>query len=137
MPTKRVVKTKKALKRLDRVEALLSKVIDQYASDDSKVRELLTSARDSVVRAKVEAKAPAKAKPRARTEPSAKAKSPKSAGSPKRTRLQADKSKKRHLTSQGRKPRKRVLKPPASVQSNALTVGVAAPGASISAEPGV
>ena len=46
------MKAKKALKRLTRVETLLSSVIDQYASNDSDVRELLDSAKASVGRAK-------------------------------------------------------------------------------------
>ena len=46
------MKAKKALKRLIRVEALLSNVIDQYAAGDHEVRELLDSAKESVVRAK-------------------------------------------------------------------------------------
>ena len=46
------MKAKKALKRLTRVETLLSSVIDQYASNDSGVRELLDSAKASVGRAK-------------------------------------------------------------------------------------
>lgn len=62
MKTKKALKTKKTLKRLDRVEVLLSKVIDQYPADELGMRELLDSARTSVTRAK------AKAKPAARAE---------------------------------------------------------------------
>jgi hypothetical protein len=61
MKTKRVLKTKKAFKRLDRVEALLSKVIDQYPADELGVRELLDSAKASVTRAKAKAKPAARA----------------------------------------------------------------------------
>ena len=46
------MKTKKALKRLSRVEELLSDVIGQYAENGSDVKELLASAKASVVRAK-------------------------------------------------------------------------------------
>ena len=46
------MKAKKAVKRLTRVEALLSNVIDQYAGDSHSVKELLDSAKESVVRAK-------------------------------------------------------------------------------------
>jgi hypothetical protein len=53
---------KKALKRLDRVETLLSKVIAQVAKDEKEVRELLDSARTSVVRASDKAKSWVKAK---------------------------------------------------------------------------
>jgi hypothetical protein len=53
---KKALKTKKALKRLDRVDALLSKVIDQDAADELGIRELLESARASVGRAQVKAK---------------------------------------------------------------------------------
>ncbi len=53
---KKALKTKKALKRLDRVDALLSKVIDQDAADELGIRELLESARSSIGRAKVKAK---------------------------------------------------------------------------------
>jgi hypothetical protein len=46
------MKAKKALKRLSRVETLLSDVIDQYAPKEQDVRELLDSAKSSVIRAK-------------------------------------------------------------------------------------
>ena len=46
------MKAKKALKRLTRVEALLSNVLEQYAASDHRVRELLDSAKASVVSAK-------------------------------------------------------------------------------------
>jgi hypothetical protein len=56
---KKALKTKKALKRLDRVEALLSKVIDHVA-DELGVRDLLEAARSSVGRARAKAKPLAK-----------------------------------------------------------------------------
>jgi len=46
------MKAKKALKRLTRVETLLSSVIDQYAANGSSLRELLDSAKASVGSAK-------------------------------------------------------------------------------------
>ena len=46
------MKAKKALKRLTRVEALLTDVIDQYAGSEGNMRELLDQAKASVVRAK-------------------------------------------------------------------------------------
>jgi hypothetical protein len=46
------MKAKKALKRLTRVEGLLATVIDEYAMDENGMRELLDSARTSIVRAK-------------------------------------------------------------------------------------
>ena len=46
------MKAKKALKRLRRVEGLLSIVIDQFAGIAPGVRELLDSAKASVIRAK-------------------------------------------------------------------------------------
>ena len=46
------MKSKKAVKRLTRVEALLSNVIDRYAGNPHRVKELLDSAKKSVVRAK-------------------------------------------------------------------------------------
>jgi hypothetical protein len=131
MKTRRVVKTKKALKRLDRIEALLSKVIHQYATDEGEVRELLDSARASVVRAKVKAKAPAKVKPLARAKSSAKAKSLRSAGVPEGTRLKAQKNKKNDQTTKGKRRRKRIPKSRASRQSNAPKVRTAAREASI------
>jgi hypothetical protein len=68
------MKAKKALKRLTRVEALLSDVVDQYDAIEPSARELLDSAKASVVRAKetVDVKASAKAakKPPAKAEKS-------------------------------------------------------------------
>ena len=46
------MKAKKALKRLNRVEELLSNVVDQYAGSERGVRNLLESAKASVVQAK-------------------------------------------------------------------------------------
>ena len=46
------MKAKKALKRLRRVEELLSIVIDEFAGNAPSVRKLLDSAKTSVVRAK-------------------------------------------------------------------------------------
>jgi hypothetical protein len=45
------MKAKKAVKRLGKVETLLSNVIDQYAKSVDNVRELLDSAKASVVQA--------------------------------------------------------------------------------------
>jgi hypothetical protein len=59
------MKAKKALKRLTKVETLLTNVIDQYAGSEGNVRELLDNAKASVVRAKktVNVKAAAKKPP--------------------------------------------------------------------------
>lgn len=47
------MKTKKALKRLDKVESLLSSIIDQCdTKQEASLREALASAKESVVRAK-------------------------------------------------------------------------------------
>ncbi|MDQ6705486.1 MAG: hypothetical protein M3Z85_05925 [Acidobacteriota bacterium] len=46
------MKAKKAIKRLDKVEAILSVVIDQYASDEKETLEYLDTARNSVAHAK-------------------------------------------------------------------------------------
>ena len=72
---KKALKTKKALKRLDRIEVLLSKVIDQYPADELGVRELLDAARASVSRAKAKAKPGARAVSPGRTKADVKAKS--------------------------------------------------------------
>ena len=48
------MKAKKALKRLRRVEELLSLVIDEFVGKEPSVRESLNSARASVIRAKAE-----------------------------------------------------------------------------------
>src|SRR6266852_4063683 len=69
------MKAKKALKRLSRVEQLLADVLDGFAGIEHNVRDLLGSAKASVVRAKKtmrqKATAPADAK-----KPSAKSKKP-------------------------------------------------------------
>jgi len=47
------MKVKKAVKRLDRVESLLSGIIDKYdAAGDHRLQELLMAAKESVVHAK-------------------------------------------------------------------------------------
>lgn len=46
------MKAKKAIKRLDKVEAILSEVIDRYAKTEKETREFLDAARNSIVRAK-------------------------------------------------------------------------------------
>lgn len=69
------MKAKKALKRLTRVEALLSDVIDRYAATERDLKDLLGEAKASVVRAKetVTVKAsPATKKPPAKAEKSKK-----------------------------------------------------------------
>jgi hypothetical protein len=65
------MKAKKALKRLKKVEAILSDVIDQFPASARGLRELLDSAKMSVVRAKgvVHARVAAK-KPPARAQES-------------------------------------------------------------------
>ena len=45
------MKAKKAVKRLSKVESLITNVIDRYAAGEGDLRELLDSARASVVRA--------------------------------------------------------------------------------------
>jgi hypothetical protein len=46
------MKAKKAIKRLSKVEAILSNVIDQFSNTKNGLRELLDSAKTSIVRAK-------------------------------------------------------------------------------------
>lgn len=46
------MKAKKAIKRLNKIESILSTVIDQFSPTDNGLRELLDSAKTSVVRAK-------------------------------------------------------------------------------------
>ena len=70
------MKAKKALKRLTRVETLLTDVIDQYAGSEGNVRELLDNAKASVVRAKKTVNV--KASPKAAKKPPVKAGSSKS-----------------------------------------------------------
>jgi len=59
------MKAKKALKRLRRVEELLSLVIDEFVGKEPSVRESLNSARAAVIRAKAEINPNAK-KPQAK-----------------------------------------------------------------------
>lgn len=77
------MKAKKALKRLSKVETLLTNVIDQYAGSEGNVRELLDSAKASVVRAKKTVNV--KASPKAVKKPPVKAGSSKSRGAAKKT----------------------------------------------------
>ena len=79
------MKAKKAVKKLTRVEALLSNVIDQYTGNGRSVAELLDSAKESVIRAKE--RVSIQASSRAAKKPPAK----------------AEKSNGRHLTAEGRK----------------------------------
>ena len=46
------MKAKKAIKRLSKVELILSNVIDQFSASDNGLRELLDTAKTSVVRAR-------------------------------------------------------------------------------------
>jgi len=46
------MKAKKAIKRLSKVESILSNVIDQFTDSKDGLRELLDSAKTSIVRAK-------------------------------------------------------------------------------------
>lgn len=79
------MKAKKALKKLKRVESLLSRVIVQYAADARSVRELLDSAKAAVVRAQSSMT----------SQPP-----PKTAKKP---RLKTEKSKHGHLSAEGRR----------------------------------
>jgi hypothetical protein len=54
------VKTKKAIKRMDKAEELLSKLLKQFSEARDGVRELLSAGRTSVLRARAKVKAPAK-----------------------------------------------------------------------------
>jgi hypothetical protein len=78
------MRAKKALKRLRKVEELLSIVIDQFAGNEPGVRGLLESAKTSVIRAK----AGISSQPASRTA--------------KKPQLKA-KAKPSHLTAEGRK----------------------------------
>src|SRR5579864_772106 len=78
------MKVKKAIKRLNKVESILSNVIDQFSSDNG-LRELLDSAKTSVVRAK---------KSVGQQEPSKAGKKPPA---------KADKSQRSRLSAEGRK----------------------------------
>jgi len=79
------MKAKKALKRLTRVETLISTVIDQYAAGEHGMRELLDTAKASIIRAKETVAL--QASPRPAKKPPAR----------------ADKPKRRNLTAEGRK----------------------------------
>jgi hypothetical protein len=79
------MKAKKALKKLKRVETLLSNVIDQYAANERGVRELLDFAKASVVRAKARVKSQS---------------APRIA---KKSHMKTKKNKHGHLTAEGRK----------------------------------
>jgi hypothetical protein len=46
------MKAKKAIKRLNKVESILANVIDQFSKSDNGLRELLDSAKTSIVQAK-------------------------------------------------------------------------------------
>lgn len=46
------MKARKAIKRLNKVESILSNVIDQFSESSNGLRELLDSAKTSIVRAK-------------------------------------------------------------------------------------
>jgi hypothetical protein len=90
------MKVKKALKRLRRVEALLSIVIDQFAGNEPSVRDLLDSAKTSVIRAKAGINSQS---------------APKTAKKP---RLKAKQTKPLHLTAEDRK--RAVKKRPAAAK---------------------
>ena len=79
------MKAKKALKRLIKVEALLSDVLEQYAASEPRVRGLLDSAKASVVSAKKTMSLRA------------------SAGTAKKPAGQAGKREQRQMTAAGRK----------------------------------
>jgi hypothetical protein len=74
------MKAKKALKRLDKAEAILSNVIDQYAGNEAGVRDLLGSAKASVARAKAAVDAGAAASAKAGKKPPVKAQKAKQGG---------------------------------------------------------
>jgi hypothetical protein len=79
------MKAKKAIKRLSKVESILSNVIDQFSDSKNGLRELLDSAKTSIVRAK---------KTVGLHEPSKAAKKPPAT---------ADKSQRSRLSAEGRK----------------------------------
>ena len=79
------MKAKKAVKRLGKVETLLSNVIDQYAAGVDSVKELLDSAKASVVRAIESVSLQS------------------SAAAPKKPPVKAREPKRRGLSAQGRK----------------------------------
>jgi len=73
------MKAKKAMKRLSKVESILSNVIDQFSASDNGLRELLDTAKTSVVRAK------------------------KTVGAAKKPPATAEKSQRSRLSAEGRK----------------------------------
>jgi hypothetical protein len=79
------MKPKKALKRLRRVEELLSIVIDEFAGNEPRIREFLDSAKGSVIRAK------------------AGINSLSDAGNAKKAQWRAKQTKRSDLTAQGRR----------------------------------
>jgi hypothetical protein len=115
MKTKKPRKTKKALNRLDRVEALLSKVLEQYPADELGVGDLLNAARVSVALARAQAKPTSKARsgtksqantkpddtPRSSVKTIAKSKAP--AASSKASRVQSSKSPLKRVAAKGSK----------------------------------
>jgi len=113
---------KKTLKRLDRVEALLSKVIDHLAKDEKEVRVLLDSARTSVARAGLKAKTWIKAK-----SPIVKRSLTKATPAiQKKKRSRAEKNAKIASSADGKKRRKRILKSRTSNRSKTSKVAAAA-----------
>jgi hypothetical protein len=111
---KKALKTKKTLKRLDRVDTLLSKIIDQYPADELGVRELLESARSSVSRAKAKAKPLAK-----KVKPAAKAKSAARAKAPLRAKTSRKKAKSARPGGTAKGLRKAITEDAISTQSPA------------------
>lgn len=105
---------RKTLKKLDRVEALLSKVIDYVAKDEEEVRALLDSARASIARASVKAKTWVKAK------------SPVKQSLHKKKRSRAEKSPESPSSADGKKGRKRIVKSRTSNRSKARKARAAA-----------
>jgi len=61
------MKTKKALKKLDKIQAILSTVIDQHAGADGSLRELLDSAKETVSLAKAKVNGQEEPKSRRKT----------------------------------------------------------------------
>jgi hypothetical protein len=72
------MKAKKALKRLNRVEALLTEVLDQYTAGEKDVRAALDSAKTSIASAWESVNRAVAAKPKSRVKAKAKAKPVKS-----------------------------------------------------------
>lgn len=88
------MKAKKAVKRLTKVEALLSNVIGQYEGNGNRVKELLNSAKESIVQARAGLNQPASSK--TAKMPPAKAEKPS------RSRLTAEGRKKLSLAAKKR-----------------------------------